>query len=111
MDSAAQERLVKRDTPPAPAEEDTPVLSEDAAAAEVASSQVVAAVEAAGVSGEPQSASGALQDDKSMTVRSCTPISHQVLVGPAQPDLLTVAAFQSQLAGSHGLIPVGCPAC
>lgn len=62
-----QERLVKREAPPV--EDGTPALSEDAAAAESAASQLVAAVEAAGPAHDALIAPSASQDEKSAAVR------------------------------------------
>ena len=62
-----QERLVKREAPPV--EDGAPALSDDAAAAESAASQLVAAVEAAGSAHDAQIAPSASQDEKCAAVR------------------------------------------
>ena len=64
-----QERLVKREAPPAATEEDVPAMSEEASAAENASSQMAAAVEAAGASNEAQTAFSCSPEEKAAAVR------------------------------------------
>lgn len=64
-----QERLVKREAPPAATEEDVSAMSEDATAAENALSQMVAAVEAAGASNEAQTALSSSPEEKAAAVR------------------------------------------